>query len=73
MVSQGAEFFGSLTGRTFFLQRKMEDCLSPEELLSMAEFNENGDTKQLLAPDLANLSQARFLHQFTGGRSFFTS
>ena len=35
----------------------MEECLSAEELLSMAEFNEKGDTEQLLAPDLTNLSQ----------------
>ena len=32
---------------------------SAEELLSMSEFNEKGDTTQLLAPDLTNLSQER--------------
>ena len=39
---------------------KMEDFmedLNPEELLSIQEFHASGDTKQLLAPDLTNLSQ----------------
>ena len=35
----------------------MEDCLNPEELLSISEFQKSGDTDGLLAPDLTNLSQ----------------
>jgi hypothetical protein len=31
--------------------------MNAEELLSISEYNENGGTEQLLAPDLTNLSQ----------------
>ena len=35
--------------------------LNVEELLSVSEFEATGDTTQLLAPDLTNLSQVRIL------------
>ena len=39
--------------------------LNAEELLSVAEFQQTGETDQLLAPDLTNLSQETDLYRMS--------